>query len=60
MTIKNIVIDIEDGIVQSVFCPDGEYNVHVLDKNIMDEDDESVIEYFKDVEKEKKNLKDCY
>ena len=58
---KNIVIEIEDGMVQSVFCPDEEYNVHVLDWDVTKiEDDQSVADYFADVEKEKKNLKDCY
>jgi hypothetical protein len=58
---KNIVIEIEDGIIHSVYCPDGKYNVHILDWNLRSEDDsQSVVEYFEDVEKEKKNLKDCY
>ena len=58
---KNIVIEIEDGIVRSVYCPDEGYDVHILDWNIRNEDDsQSVVEYFEDVEKEKKNLKDCY
>ena len=50
-----------DGIIQAVYCPDGEYNVHILDWDTYREgDSESVLEYFEDTEKEKKNLVDCY
>ncbi len=58
---KNIVVEVEDGIVQAVYCPDESYQVHVLDWDVTKtEDDQSVADYFADVEKEKKNLKDCY
>lgn len=58
---KNIVIEMNDGIIQSVYCPNGEYDVHILDWNIYaEENSQSIIEYFEDVEKEKKNLVDCY
>ena len=61
---KNIVIEIEDGIIQSVYCPDEEHSVHVLDLGCaamyLRATDQSVAEYFADVEKEIKNLKDCY
>lgn len=58
---KNIVVEVTDGIIQAVYCPDGEYNIHILDWNAYREDDsESVLEYFEDIEKEKKNLIDCY
>tara|TARA_R110000851_G_scaffold96075_3_gene208475 strand:+ start:106 stop:288 length:183 start_codon:yes stop_codon:yes gene_type:complete len=60
MMSKNIVIEMEDGIIQSVFCPDEEYNVHVVDGDKNENHSPSIAEYFKDVEKEKKNLKDCY
>tara|TARA_R100000008_G_C3539567_1_gene144001 strand:+ start:139 stop:327 length:189 start_codon:yes stop_codon:yes gene_type:complete len=60
---KNIIIELNDGIIQSVYCPDEEYNVHILDWDSYGQDDcnsQSVVEYFNDVEEEKKNLKDCY
>ena len=49
---KNIVVEVTDGIIQAVYCPDGEYNIHILDWNAYREDDsESVLEYFEDIEK---------
>ena len=58
---KNIIVEMSDGIINAVYCPDSEYDVHILDWSVYNEDhSQSVVEYFNDVEKEKKNLVDCY
>jgi|TARA_R110000765_G_scaffold273574_1_gene372307 hypothetical protein len=57
---KNIVIEIDDGIVRSVYCPDEGYDIHILDRSTNWADSQTVVEYFEDIEKEKKNLTDCY
>ena len=56
---KNIIVEIEDGIIQGVYCPDETYVVNVLDHS---DTDESAImeEYYKDLEKTKENLKNMY
>lgn len=57
---KNIVIEIADGIIQAVYCPDETYMVHVLDNLDRDIPDKSLQTYYDDLEKEIKNLKNCY
>lgn len=58
-TLVNIIVEIEDGIIQGVYCPDETYVVNVLDHS---DTDESAImeEYYKDLEKTKENLKNMY
>tara|TARA_Y100000114_G_C11720514_1_gene308226 strand:+ start:300 stop:476 length:177 start_codon:yes stop_codon:yes gene_type:complete len=56
---KNIIVEIEDGIIQGVYCPDETYVVNVLDHS--DTDDSLIMEeYYKDLEKTKENLKNMY
>jgi CRISPR/Cas system-associated protein Csx1 len=57
---KNIIIEIRDGIIQGVFCPDETYIVNVLDHNDRKIPDKSLQAYYDDLEKEIKNLKNCY
>lgn len=57
---KNIIIEIVDGIIQCVYCPDEHYNVHVLDHNDKNIPDKSLHAYYNDLEEEIKNLKNCY
>lgn len=57
---KNIIIEICDGVIQSVYCPDSTYIVDVLDQNDRDIPDKSLQAYYDDLEKEIKNLKNCY
>jgi len=58
---KHIVVEIRDGIIQAIYCPDETYVVDVLDHDRWDTGvDESLDNYYKDVEKSTENLKDCY
>ena len=58
---KHIVVEVRDGIIQAVYCPDETYVVDVLDHDAWDVGvDESLDNYYKDVEKSTENLKDCY
>lgn len=59
---KNIIVEIdEDGIIQGVWCPDEGYVVNVLDYADWDRNvDESMDNYYSDLEKEIENLKNCY
>ena len=58
---KHIVVEVRDGIIQAVYCPDETYVVDVLDHDVWDVGvDESLDNYYKDVEKSTENLKDCY
>ena len=59
---KNIIVEIdEDGIIQGVWCPDETYVVNVLDYADWDRNvDESMDNYYSDLEKEIENLKNCY
>lgn len=57
---KNIVIEIVNGIIQCVYCPDETYIVHVLDHSDRNIPDKSLQAYYDDVEEEIKNLKNCY
>jgi|TARA_B100000676_G_scaffold212599_1_gene209051 hypothetical protein len=56
---KNIIIEMSDGIIHAVYCPDKNYNIHILENDSAEMDDLGR-EYLEDVEKEKKNLVDCY
>ena len=55
---KNVVVEIEDGIVQAVYCPDWTYDVHILD-NDNTEESQKVTQYYKDVEEICNQLVDC-
>ena len=55
---KNIVVEVEDGIVQAVYCPDETYNVHILDMDNT-EGSQVVSQYYKDVEEICNELVDC-
>ena len=49
--VKNVVVEVEDGIIQAVYCPDETYNVHILDRDDIEaEYDTSVSQYYQDVE----------
>jgi len=57
---KNIIIEISDGIIQAVYCPDETYIVNVLDHDDRNIPDKSLQAYYDDLKKEIKNLKNCY
>lgn len=57
---KNIVIEIRDGMIQSVYCPDDTYVIHILDHDDLDIQDASLQAYYNDLQEEVKNLKNCY
>jgi len=57
---KNIIIKISDGIIQAVYCPDETYIVDILDSDDKNIPDKSLQAYYEDLEKETKNLKNCY
>ena len=58
---KHIVVTIRDGIIQAVYCPNETYVVDILDYDNWDKGvDESMDNYYKDVEKFTDNLKDMY
>jgi len=49
---KHIVVTIQNGIIQSVYCPDETYIVDILDYDDWESSvDESMDNYYKDVEK---------
>ena len=57
---KNVVVEVQDGIVTAVYCPDESYNVHVLDLDDMEaEHDLNVQQYYQDVEQITNELVDC-
>ena len=57
---KNVVVEVQDGIVTAVYCPDENYNVHILDLDDMEvEHDLNVQQYYQDVEQITNELVDC-
>lgn len=58
--VKNIIIEIADGIIKAVYCPDETYTVDILDHDDKDIPDKSLQAYYEDLKKETKNLKNCY
>jgi hypothetical protein len=58
---KNVVVKVEDGIVQAVYCPDKTYQVHILDddKQVVGFHYQEVAKYYKDVEEICNELVDC-
>lgn len=57
---KNIIVEIRDGIIQAVYCPDETYIVNVLDHDDRNIPDKAVQAYYDDLQEETKNLKNCY
>jgi uncharacterized protein YuzE len=61
---KNIIVELdESGLVIAVYCPDETYTVDVLDHSDwvrLDAEEGDMAEYYEDLEKERKNLKNCY
>ena len=55
---KKIVVEVQNGIVQAVYCPNESYEVHILDYDDINSGDE-VSQYYKDVESICENLVDC-
>jgi len=55
---KKIIVEVRDGIVQSVYCPNESYEVHILDYDDNNSGDE-VNQYYKDVESYRVKLVDC-
>tara|TARA_R100001244_G_scaffold82958_1_gene64192 strand:- start:207 stop:410 length:204 start_codon:yes stop_codon:yes gene_type:complete len=59
---KNVVVEVQDGIVQAVYCPDETYNVHILDRDdteVVGFHSREVAKYYKDVEEICNELVDC-
>jgi capsule polysaccharide export protein KpsC/LpsZ len=56
---KNIVVVVEDGVIQSVYCPNEGYQVHILDYDDIGIAGEDVSQYYKDVESICDKLVDC-
>lgn len=58
---KNIVVEISGGVVQAVWCPDAEFEVHILDHDdVESEHDPNVQQYYRDVANEIDNLVNCF
>ena len=59
---KNIIVELdESGLVAAVYCPDETYTVDVLDYRDWDNGvDDSMNQYYQDLEKETENLKNLY
>lgn len=58
---KNIIVEISDGIILAVYCPDETYIVNVLDHTDMETStDNSYLAYCEDLEEQIKFLKNCY
>jgi hypothetical protein len=58
---KNIIVEVSDGVIVGVYCPDDTYNVNILDHDDREaEVNQEVLNYYNDLEKEKKNLVNLY
>lgn len=57
---RNIIVEIEDGIIQAVYCPDETYVVNILDHSDRENCDILMKDYYDDLEEEIKHLKNCY
>ena len=58
---KRIIVTVHDGVIQNVFCPDETYIVDILDYDNWEKGvDESLDNYYRDVENLTDNLKDMY
>jgi len=56
---KNIVIEVNDGVVVSVMAPE-DHNVHVIDYDNMDENDSLVNEWLDEIEEIKSKLVEIF
>jgi len=60
---KDIIVEVDDtGLVTGVYCPDKTYSVHILEAGMRQSglNEVSMREYYKDLEKIKENLYNCY
>lgn len=58
---KNVIVEIEYGMVKAVYCPDETYVVNVLDRDDQDGEINHVMrEYYRDLEDEIEHLKNCF
>jgi len=58
---KNIIVEVSDGVIVGVYCPDNTYNVNILDHDDREaEVNQEVLNYYNDLEKEKENLVNLY
>ena len=63
---KNIVVEVDQGFVVAVYCPDETYVVDILDHadwnrdEGMSELDPVMDKYYRDVQNSTKDLKNCY
>lgn len=57
---KQIIVEVdEDGFVVGVYCPDDTYQVDILDRCYTGQLDDVMKRYYKALEDEKENLKNC-
>tara|TARA_R110002020_G_scaffold233548_1_gene445364 strand:- start:52 stop:240 length:189 start_codon:yes stop_codon:yes gene_type:complete len=58
---KSIVVEIADGLVRAVYCPNEGYEVHILDRDDArsGDGDHLVQSYYADLEDLKNKLVDC-
>lgn len=56
---KDIIVEVDDGMIVGVFCPNESYNVHILDHG--DERDKQSVagQYYSDLEDTKTKLVNC-
>lgn len=58
---KNIIVEIEHGMVKAVYCPDETYVVNLLDRDDQKSKISSEIsKYYRDLEDEIEHLKNCF
>ena len=57
---RNIIIEVSDGMIQAVHCPDATYVVDVLDHDAWRGADDCADRYFSELEKEIENMENCY
>jgi len=57
---KRIVVELDEfGLIAGVWCPDEDYEVHILDRSDNNCGHPDVDEYYRDVENLVKELKNC-
>lgn len=58
---KNIIVEIEYGMVKAVYCPDKTYVVNVLDRDDQNSEiSNEMHKYYSDLEEEIEHLKNCF
>ena len=61
-----IIVEVADGVVQAVYCPDLTYNVDLLDHDDWNRDegvaelDPAMDSYYRELQEISKDLKNCY